>query len=330
MNPGIRKVLLVALATILQLGVSLNSSAQDDAKDYPNRPIRLIVGFGAGGASDLTARLVAHELRARLGQSVLIENRPGAGGVVSAEMVARARPDGYTLLLIAGNNAISTSLFKSLPYDIVADFTPISTLSFFTFAFVSRVDSKIKSISDLINFSKQHGRQPNIGTTAIGGGQHLATELFKSMSGADALTVPFNGTPAALTALRGGDVDVVVENLPPVYGPIKAGNLTALAVTSTRRFPGLPNVTTVAESGVPKYEADTWNGVVAPARTPDAIVNRLNREINAVLADPGLRQKILDLGAEPRGSTPAGLRDHLKAEIDKWRAVIEGAKIEKQ
>lgn len=320
--------LRLALASVIAALVAVPSIARGQ-DDYPSRPIRLVVGFGAGGASDLTARIAAQDLRERLGQSVLIENRPSAGGVVAADMVAKAKPDGYTLLLIAGNNAISTSLFKSLPYDIEADFSPISTLSYFTFAFVTRNDSGIKSIKDLIAAGRS-GKRLNIGTTAIGGGQYLTTELFKSMAGMEALTVPFNNTPAVLTALRGGEIDVAVENLPPVYGPIKSANLTALAVTSTERFPGLPAVPTVAESGVPKYEANTWNAIAAPAGTPDAIINRLNREINAVLAGNELRQKFINLGAEPRASTPAGLRDHLRAEIEKWRVVIERAGLEKQ
>ncbi len=324
------KLIAISIAVIAQLGGLVTAAAQDAAKDYPTRPIKIVVGFGPGGASDVTARLVAQKLTERLGKPLVIENRPGAGGVISAEMVAKAKPDGHTLLLVAGNNAISVSLFKSLPYDIVADFAPISTVSFFTFAFVTRNDSRFRSIKDLIAQGKQDGKQPSIGTTAIGGGQHLTTEMFKSMSGVNALTVPFNSTPAALTALRGGDIDIVVENLPPVYGPIRAGNLAALAVTSRQRFPGLPNVPTVAESGLANFEADTWNGIVAPAKTPDAIIMRLNREINAVLQDPELKQKFFDLGAEPKGSSPADLKDHLRAEIEKWRAVIEKAKIEKQ
>lgn len=320
------RLLLAPVVAVLLLVAADRAHAQE----YPNRPIRLIVGFGAGGASDLTARMLAHELRERLGQAVVIENRPGAGGILAAGVVAQAAPDGYTLLLIAGNNAISTSLFKKLPYDIVADFEPISTLSFFTFAFVTRSDSGIATIGDLIARGKQGGKEPTIGTTAIGGGQHLAAELFKSMSGARALTVPFTNTPASLAALRGGTIDVVAENLPPVYGSIRSGDLRALGVTTAKRFPGLPDVPTVAESGVPGYVADTWNAIVAPAGTPDAIIDKLNREINAALLVPALRQSILNIGAEPRGSTREGLRDHLNAEISKWRAVVENAGIQKQ
>jgi tripartite-type tricarboxylate transporter receptor subunit TctC len=299
------------------------------AQEYPTKPVRIVVGFGAGGASDISARLVAQKLSERLGQQFLIENRPSAGGIVAAELVARAQPDGYTLLLIAANNAISTSLFKKLPYDLVADFAPVSTLAYFSFAFVTRNDSMIRSIADLVAAGKGP-KKPSVGTTAIGGGQYLTAELFKSMSGADLLTVPFNSTPAALTALRSGDVDLVVENLPPVYGPVRSGDLTALAVTSRQRFPGLPRVPTVAEGGLAGFEADTWNAIVAPARTPEAVIGRLGREINAVLAEPDLRQKFVELGLEARGSTPAALRDHVRAEIEKWRAVIEKAKIEKQ
>jgi tripartite-type tricarboxylate transporter receptor subunit TctC len=329
MNTCFRSFFAIPVVLALQLGLAGQAGAQD-AGNYPARPIRLIVGFGAGGASDLTARLVGNKLKDRLGQSVVIENRPGAGGVAAADTVAKAAPDGHTLLLIAANNAISTSLFKSIPYDIVADFAPIGTMAYFTFAFVARTDARIKSIGELIAFARQNPKKLTIGTTAIGGGQYLTAELFKSMSGVDLLTVPFNTTPAAVTALRGGEIDFVVDNLPPVYGPVKSGSLVALAVTSKQRFSGLPSIPTLAESGVPGFEADTWNAIVAPAKTPGAIVARLNREINAVLQESDLKQRFVDLGAEAKGSSPEGLRDHLRAEIDKWRRVIEKAGIEKQ
>ncbi|MGC2518883.1 MAG: tripartite tricarboxylate transporter substrate binding protein [Burkholderiales bacterium] len=300
------------------------------AQSYPTRPIKIIVPFGAGGVADITARVLAQKMGETIGQQVLVENRPSAGGIVASEAVAKAEPDGYTLLLVSNGNAVSASLFKSLPYDTVGDFAPVSTAGFFDIAVLVNGDSKIGSVRELIAMAKANPDKFNIGTINIGSTQHLSAELFRSMAGIEAQTVPFKGTPAVITALRGNDVQVAFEILAPVMSQIKAGALKALAVTSNRRFPGLPNVPTVSESGVPGYQASSWNGISAPAKTPTAIIDRLNREINAALASPGVKQRLQDLGVEARASTPDALKELLVAEIAKWRAVIERAKIERQ
>jgi tripartite-type tricarboxylate transporter receptor subunit TctC len=321
------KFVKAALAA-LAFGAALAAPAQ--AQEFPTKPIRIVVGFGAGGVADVTARVVADRLSARLGQQVLVENRPSAGGIVAAETVAKAEPDGYTLLLMSNGNAVSASLFKSLPYDTVKAFAPISTLGFFDIAVVVNADSKINSMADLLAYAKANPGKLNIGTINVGSTQHLSAELFKAMAGVDALTVPFKGSPAVVTALRANDVQVAFDMLAPVMPQAKAGAVKILAITSDRRFPGLPDVPTVAESGVTGYQASSWNALAAPAGTPRPVIDRLNREIQAVLAMPEVKDKLQGLGVTARGSTPAQLEQLLASDIEKWRKVIEQAKIEKQ
>lgn len=300
------------------------------AQNYPARPIKIIVPFGAGGVADITARVLAQKMSETIGQQVLVENRPSAGGIIASEAVAKSEPDGYTLLLISNGNAVSATLFKSLPYDTVNDFAPVSTAGFFDLVVLVNGDSKIGSVRELIAAAKANPAKFNIGTINIGSTQHLSAELFRSMAGVEAQTVPFKGSPAVVTALRANDVQAAFEILAPVMSQIKAGALKPLAVTSNRRFAGLPNVPTVGESGLPGYQSSSWNGIAAPAKTPQAIIDRLNREINAAVAAPEVKQRLQDLGVEARASTPQALKDLLVTEIAKWRAVIERAKIEKQ
>ena len=300
------------------------------AQGYPARPVRILVPFAPGGVADITARVLSQKIGEGMGQQLIVENRPSAGGIVASEAVAKAEPDGYTLLFLTNGNAVSASLFKSLPYDTLNDFTPISTVGFFELVMVVNSDSKIGSVDELIALARANPNKLNIGTINIGSTQNLAAELFKSMSGIDAQVVPFKATPAVITALKSNDVAVAFEILAPVLPHIKGGALKALAVTSDKRFSELPNVPTVAESGVRGYQAASWNGVAAPARTPRAIVDRLNLEINAAVTSSDVKLRLQRLGIDARGSTPEGLRELLVSEIAKWKAVIERAKIEKQ
>ncbi|HZE11060.1 MAG TPA: tripartite tricarboxylate transporter substrate binding protein [Burkholderiales bacterium] len=300
------------------------------AQSYPTRPVRLLVPFAAGGVADITARVVSQQMGAAMGQQVLVENRPSAGGIVASEAVAKAEPDGYTLLFLTNGNAVSASLFKSLPYDTVRDFAPVSTVGFFDLVLVMDAATKIGSVRELVAYSKANPNKVNIGTINPGSTQNLAAELFKSMSGIDAQIVPFKATPAVITALKGGDVQVVVEILAPVMALIKGGALRALAVTSDKRFAGLPDVPTIAESGVPGYQASSWNAVAAPAKTPRPVLERLNREVNAAVAAPDVRKRLGELGVEARAGTPEALHELLVSEIAKWKGVIERAKIEIQ
>ena len=300
------------------------------AQAYPAHPVKIVVPFAAGGVADITARVLSQKMGESMGQQVIVENRPSAGGIVASESVAKAEPDGYTLLFITNGNAVSASLFKALPYDTVKDFAPVSTVGFFDLVLIVDSASKIGSVRELIAYAASNPNKLNIGTINIGSTQNLAAELFKSMSGFDAQVVPFKTTPAVITALKSGDVQAAFEILAPVMAQIKGGGLKALAVTSEKRFPGLPEVPTVAESGVRGYQAASWNGVAAPARTPKVLIDRLNREVNAATSSPEVRKRLQDLGVEARGGTPEALRDLLVSEIAKWKAVIERARIEKQ
>jgi tripartite-type tricarboxylate transporter receptor subunit TctC len=300
------------------------------AQGYPAKPVKIVVPYGAGGVADISARVVAQKMTQSMGQQVVVENKPSAGGILASEMVAKAEPDGHTLLFITNGNAVSESLFKSLPYNSVKDFAPVSTVGFFDFVFVTKADSDIKSLGDLIGRMKANPGKMNIGTVSVGSGQNLAAELFKSMAGVDAVIIPYKVTPDVVTAVRAGDVQLGVEILAPVLSQIKGGGLKALAVASSRRSAILPDVPTVAESGVAGYEASSWNGVAAPAKTPAAIVERLNKEVNAAVASPDVKKRLSDLGIDPRAGTPDELRNKLVSDIAKWKAVIEKAGIPKQ
>ena len=314
---------ITALAACLFAGNAL-------AQSYPTQPVRLLVPYGAGGVADIVARVLTQKLSETLKQQVIVDNRPSAGQIVASEVVAKADPDGHTLLWLNQGHAVSVSLFKSLPYDPVRDFAPISTVGYFGIALLVDPDAPYKSVKELIAYAKANPAKFNIGTTSIGSTQYISAELFKALAGVDAPTVPFKATPMIITAVKGKDLQAMFEILAPVMSHIKSGNLRALAVSFDHRFPGLPDVPTLAEAGVPGYEASAWNAVAAPAKTPRAIVERLNREINAIVAVPEVKQRLQDLGVDARGSTPEALRDLLVSETAKWKTVIERAKIEKQ
>jgi tripartite-type tricarboxylate transporter receptor subunit TctC len=236
------------------------------AQAWPQKPIRLIVGFAPGGVADITARVVAQKLSEQLGQQVVVDNRPSAGGIVAADAVAKAAPDGYTLLLLTNGNAVSASLFTSLPYDTLNDFAPVSLLGTFDVAVVASAGAKLDSMGALMAYAKANPGKLNIGTINVGSTQHLSAEMFRSMAGFDATVVPFKGSPAVITALRANDVQVAFEMLAPVIPQAKSGAVRILAVTSEKRHPSLPDVPTVAESGVPGYAASSWNAIAAPAK----------------------------------------------------------------
>ena len=312
------------LAALIALAAT---AAIATAQNYPARPIRLLVPFGPGGVGDITARVVAQKMSVTLGQQVIIDNRPSAGGVVATELVAKAEPNGYTLLLLNNSHAISQSLFRKLPYDTAQDFVPISTLSTFSVVVLVAPDSTIRSVKELIAHAKSSPGKLTVATIQIGSTQHLAAELFKAMAGIDVVNVPFTNTGAVLTALRGNNVQVAFEITAPVIGQIRGGGLRALAVSPTTRFPGLPDVPTVAEAGVPGYQVTSWNGIAAPAKTPKAIVNVLSKAIIEGVNAADVRQRFQELGAEARSATPEAFRDFYAAEIAKWSKVIKGAGI---
>lgn len=310
--------------------LSLVLSASAGAQAYPDKVVKIVVPFGPGGVADLTVRLVAQKMSESMKQSIIIENRPGAGGIVAADAVAKASPDGHTLLLISNGTAVSANLFKKLPYDTLKDFAPISTLGFFDLAVIVNKKLPIKTTQELISYAKSHPGKLNIGTINRGSTQNLAAELFVATAGIDAVIVPYKGTPEVLTAVTTGEIDAAVEILGPALPQIKSGNFNLIGVTSSKRFSGLPHVPTVAESGLPNYQATSWNGLAAPAKTPQPIIARLNQEISAALAQPDVKTRLLELGVVAQGSTPEATRNLLASDIAKWGNVIEKAKIEKQ
>ena len=321
MKPVVSRTLALLLAT-----AAVSAAAQN----YPTKPIRILVPFAPGGVADITARVVSQKMGEALGQQMVIDNRPSAGGVVAAEAVAKSTPDGYTLFLVSNGTAVSASLFKSLPYDTLRDFAPISTMGFFDIALIVAPDSKFGSVRDLIAAAKANPNKISVGTINIGSTQNLAAELFRSLAGIDVVTVPYKGTPEVITALRGGDVQAGFEILAPVMGQIKSGAVKAIGIASDHRFSAMPNVPTIAETGLPGYQASSWNGLSAPAKTPRAVVYRLHKEVAAAVVAPEVKDKLLALGVEARASTPEELDKLLASEITKWGAVIERAKIPKQ
>ena len=297
------------------------------AQQYPAKPIRLVVPFGPGGVGDITARTTAQKMGEAMGQQIVIDNRPSAGGIVAAEMVAKAEPDGYTLMLLNNANAVSMAMFKSLPYDTLKDYAMVSTIAAFSLGVLVAPDAPVKTTKELIAQARAAGGKFNAGSIQIGSAQYLAAELFKSMAALNNTTVPFNNTGAVIGALRGNDVQVAFEFLPPVLGQIRAGSLRVVAVSSKTRFALLPNVPTLDESGLPGYDVISWNGIGAPAKTPRAIVDRLNKEIHAAVNSPPVKQRFQELGIEPNLNTPDGMRTFVTSEIAKWNALINKAKI---
>lgn len=300
------------------------------AQTFPSKAIRLVVPFGAGGVADLTARTVAQKLSESLGQPVLVDNRPGAGGVVAGDLVAKADPDGHTLLLMSNGTAVSAGLFKSLPFDTLRDFAPVSTLGFFDIAIITQADSKFKTLPDLLAYARANPGKLNLGSINIGSTQNLAAELFKSSAGVDMQIVPFNGSPAVITALRGGQIDAAIEILAPVLPQINAKALRALAVTGAKRAAVLPDVPTAKESGVPNFEAASWNAIAAPAKTPKSVIARLNKEITAALNSPDVKKRLADQNVAAQASTPEQTAELLASEVKRWGDVIVRAKVPQQ
>jgi tripartite-type tricarboxylate transporter receptor subunit TctC len=320
----------VALTLSLSLCFMVNVAQAQSAATFPSKPLKIIVPFGAGGIADLTARTVGTKMADILGQPVVIENKPGAGGIAAGDLVAKSEPDGATMLLMSNGTAVTASLFKNLPYDTAKDFAPVSTLGFFDIALVTKADSPHKTLADLLAFAKANPGKLNVGTINIGSTQNLAAELFKSTAGINVQIVPFNGTPAVITALRGGQIDAAVEILGPVKTQIDAKAINALAVMGLKRAPSLPEVPTAKESGVGAMNAASWNALAVSAKTPKDIIAKLNAAATTALASPDVKKRLADLGVEAGSSNPELLGDLLNAEIKRWSEVINRANIPKQ
>jgi tripartite-type tricarboxylate transporter receptor subunit TctC len=315
-----------AYACLLALGLFAVAYAQD----YPSRPVKMGVGFGPGGLGDITTRAIAQKLSDSFGKPFVVENMPGAGGITAASSVARAAPDGHTILLVSGQNAASPSLFKSLPYDPVADFATISTIGLFDFIFIVGKDSPYQTLKDAIDAARRDRDKFNIGTISAGSIQNLAALLFASTTDLKVPTVPFRTTGDVIAGLLSGQLQVGYETVPGVINQLKAGTIRALAVTSEKPLPYLPGVPTTAEAGFPHLALSSWNGYVAPARTPRPIVDKLNAELAKALQAPDIRRKLIDFGITPHASTPEAMQRTFEADVVRWRQVIMDNKIAQQ
>jgi tripartite-type tricarboxylate transporter receptor subunit TctC len=297
---------------------------------YPDRAVRVVLPFAAGGVADTTVRIIADKLGERLGQRFYVENQPGAGGIAAARTVIAAPPDGYTLALLSNGTAISVSLFEKLPFDPLKNFEPVSSLGFFDFVFATSANSPFRTLADFIAAAKARPGALNVGTINIGSTQNLAAELFKTAATIDFTIVPHRGTPEVEVSLLQGNIDLMIDSYSSIRGNLADGKFRALASSGPVRSASTPEIATLQESGVAGYDVVSWNALFAPAGTPPQIVDKLNGALQSILADASVKQRLLELGIEARASTPQEISARLKSDIDKWRKVIEKAGIQKQ
>lgn len=299
------------------------------AQAWPTRPIKVVQGFAAGGNADAIARVVGTEMGKGLGQPFIVEAVAGAGGTLASAAVARAAPDGYTLLLATGGHAVAGALFEKLPYQTVGSFQMVSTITFFPFLIVTTPDSKFRTLADLLAAARSAPGAVAYGTAGIGSTHHLAGELLARTAGLSLLHVPFRGDAASLTGLLGGEIPFVIAPPTAVLGQLKAGKVRALAVTSPQRWQGMPDVPTVAEQGVAGYDVRSWAGWMLPAGAPQSVVERLHAETQKALQVPAVRTRLEEMGGEARGSTPQEMTAMVGSELQKWIRVAADAKIPK-
>ena len=313
----------------LAVAVAVVAVAAGDvaAQGYPTKPIRLVAPSTPGDAPDVIARLVAERLSVVLGQQVVVENRPGAGGVVGSEIVAKAAPDGYTLIMgNAGSHGINAAVYSKLPYDILKDFAPVSQIAIAPNIFVVNPGLPVKTIPEFIAYAKARPGQLSYASGGNGSSSHMSMELLKSMAGIDVVHVPYKGSTPALTDVISGQDAVMSVNMPPAVPHVKAGTLRALAVTTRTRAPSMPDLPTVAES-LPGYETVAWFGVLAPAGTPKEVINRLSIEIAKIARSPEMRERLAGMGAEPVGGTPEEFGAVMARDIAKWTALAKSVGI---
>jgi len=303
--------------------------AADTSQEFPSKPIRIVSPFAAGGNTDTLSRYLAPKLIERLGQPVIVENRPGAGGMTGNNYVAKSPPDGYTLLFMSGAYTAHSATVKNLPYDPLRDFEGVSMVITYPFVVIVKAESPMRTIADLIATAKKNPGKLNYGSVGVGSVFHLAAELFNVMAGTDLTHVPYKGGAEPLTELIGGRLDVIFNTLTGSIPHIKSGRVRALAVASLERSAQLPDVPTVAQT-LPGYEVTSFAGIVAPRGTPRAVIERLNRELRAVLDLPDIRRQFTDLGGDVKASTPEAMMQHVTDEIAKWKRVVDARKIEIQ
>jgi tripartite-type tricarboxylate transporter receptor subunit TctC len=317
-----RKITLIA-SFLIAAGFGFAPAA---AQEWPSKPIRVLVGFGAGGGTDIVTRIVAQPLGEVLGQSVVVENKPGAGSTIASDQVAKSAKDGYTASMLSGGHSVSAVMLKSLPFQPVKDFAPVGLVGTSAFVIVVHKDFAANDIKGLIALAKAQPGKLNFASVGVGSTQHFAGELLHQMTGMKVQHVPYRGTPAVVTALRSKEVDYAVELVHAVIGQVEAGDLKILAVAAAQRWPSIPNVPTVAET-VPGYEVTTWYGLVFPAGTPQPIIEKTSNALKSVLDRPAVREQLSKAGAEARYSTPEELNRHMEGEIAKWQRVREAAGI---
>ncbi len=325
MNRIINRI-IAALAGLLAIAATYPAAAEWPA----DKPIRVLVGFGAGGGTDIVTRILAPPLAELLKQSIVVENKPGAGGSIASAEAAKADKDGYTASMISAGHTVSAVMLKAVRYDAVKDFAPVALVADSAFVVVARKDFPANDIKGLVALAKASPGKLNFASVGVGLTQHFSGELLRQMAGIDVKHIPYRGTPAVVTALRAGEVDYAVELVHAVAGQVQAGELNLLAVGTPARWPAIPNVPTVAESGVPGYSVVGWYGWVYPAGTPQPIVDKTSAALKTVLARPEIAAALAKVGAVVHVSTPAEFGKHMADEVAKWRAVRDKAGLESQ
>jgi tripartite-type tricarboxylate transporter receptor subunit TctC len=310
--------LMLALITIACAAPAL-------AQDYPRRPVRLIVSMPPGGGSDIMARIVAAKLGERVGQQVVVDNRAGASGIIGNDLVAKSQPDGYTLLMAPGSFGAISALFKKLPFDVMRDFEPVAFIATSPYVFVVHPSLPVNSVSDFVAYAKGRPGKLNFAGSTSGSVQHLSGELLKRMAGIDMLYVPYKGTGLVMPDLIAGRLHAAFEGVLAIVPHIKSGGVRGIAVTSAKRSTVIPDLPTVAESGVPGFQSSGWFGIFGAAKTPQPIVSKLNSELRTLMMEPEMRDRLLGQGAEPVAGPPEMLRTHLAREMETWGKVIRDA-----
>ena len=322
---------IVSLTAIVALAGAMSSAvAQSGSANFPDKPIKIVVTFTTGGAPDILARLIGERLTAAWGQPVIVDNKPGAGGNLGADFVAKAPPDGYTIVVgTVGTHSINGALYSKMPYDMVKDFTPITLLATTPNMLVINNDVPAKNLKDFIALGKKEGKM-TFASSGSGTSIHVSGELFKTMTGIDMVHIPYKGRATAIPDLLGGRVTMMFDNMPSSLALVREGKLRALGVTSSTRSPAAPDIPTIAESGLPGFDAVSWFALFAPANTPKPIIDKLQTEVRKILKTPDIRKRLADNGLDPVGGTPDELAAYQKSEISKWAKVVKdsGAKVD--
>lgn len=321
----LRSIAVTGLTVALALG-----TAAAGAQDFPNRPIKFLQGYAPGGNADVISRILGQEMTKTLGQPIVNESRPGAGGNIASEVTSKADPDGHTIVLLTTAHVISPALYKSLNFDPIKDFQFVSTVSDFPFFIVVKSDSRFKSIKDLAAEARAKPGTVTVGTAGIGTGQHMSSELLATALGTKLVHVPYRGDSAAVTALLGGNIDFVIAPGTAIFGNIEAGKFRALAMSGSERWPALPDVPTLAESVAPGYEVMAWVGVATTGGVPEPTVARLNSAVREALGTATVQERLRGLGGIPRGSSPAQMRERVVSQIARWKDVAQKAGLERR